>query len=197
MSLSRRRLVADLELFRKQASPGLSIEVNPDNIYHISIKFPGPVQTPYQGGIFAIEMQIPHDYPFNAPIGAVCLTILKGDWSPTQNLHSVITSIQALLSSPNADDPLDTQVGDHLRKDPDGFEAQAREWTARYARDTTGVYQKVEQVHIDRFVELGFPQDTVEKVLNELRYVGQNVGKIDDNVVVDECQRLAEGFSGV
>ena len=42
-------------------------------------------------------------------------------------------SIQALLSAPNPDDPLDEGVARHWREDESGALGTAREWTALYA----------------------------------------------------------------
>ncbi|XP_033621457.1 protocadherin-1 [Fukomys damarensis] len=39
-------------------------------------------------------------------LGTICLDILKDKWSPALQIHTVLLSIQALLSAPNPDDPL-------------------------------------------------------------------------------------------
>ena len=53
-------------------------------------------------------------------VGRICLDILKDKWSPALQIRTVLLSIQALLSSPNPDDPLDTGVADHWVKDEKG-----------------------------------------------------------------------------
>jgi ubiquitin-conjugating enzyme E2 N len=40
-------------------------------------------------------------------LGRICLDILKDKWSPALQIRSVLLSIQALLSAPNLDDPLE------------------------------------------------------------------------------------------
>ena len=45
-------------------------------------------------------------------IGRICLDILKDKWSPALQIRTVLLSLQALLSSPNPDDPLDPVVAD-------------------------------------------------------------------------------------
>jgi ubiquitin-protein ligase len=37
------------------------------------------------------------------------------------------------LSAPNLDDPLDQEIADFFRKDPEGAIKKAREWTVQFA----------------------------------------------------------------
>jgi len=47
----------------------------------------------------------------------------------------VLLSIQALMSAPNVDDPLDEAVADHWKQDEAGAIAQAAKWTQMYANN--------------------------------------------------------------
>ena len=95
----------------------------------------GPDETAYEGGTFTMEMFLPADYPMAAPkvrfltkiyhpnidkLGRICLDVLKGKWSPALQMRTVLLSIQALLSAPNPDDPLDNNVAEHWTKDEAG-----------------------------------------------------------------------------
>jgi ubiquitin-conjugating enzyme E2 N len=55
-------------------------------------------------------------------LGRICLDILKSNWSPALQIRTVLLSIQALLASPEPDDPLDTSVAEHYKADRVGFE---------------------------------------------------------------------------
>jgi len=81
----------------------------------------GPFDTPYEGGFFLFDVQIPAEYPYQPPVvtmlttgggrvrfnpnlyanGTVCLSILGTwngpSWSPAQWIGSVLLSIQSLL----------------------------------------------------------------------------------------------------
>merc|ERR1711865_876371 len=86
----------------------------------------GPTGTPYEGGIFKIDIQLPPDYPFVPPkmkyetkiwhpnisseTGAICLDILKNEWSPALTIRTALISLQALMSAPEPDDPQDAVV---------------------------------------------------------------------------------------
>ena len=66
-------------------------------------------------------------------LGRICLDILKDKWSPALQIRTVLISVQALLSAPNPDDPLDEGVARQWREDEEGAVACARDWTRRFA----------------------------------------------------------------
>ncbi len=47
----------------------------------------------------------------------------------------VLLSIQALMSAPNLEDPLDEEIAAHWRADPENAKKVAREWTLKYAQE--------------------------------------------------------------
>lgn len=47
--------------------------------------------------------------------GAICLDILKDQWSPALTLKTALISIQALLSTPEPDDPQDAVVAQQVK----------------------------------------------------------------------------------
>jgi len=65
--------------------------------------------------------------------GRICLDILKDKWSPALQVRTVLLSIQALLSAPNPEDPLDTGVADAWKANEALAMAEARKWTGLYA----------------------------------------------------------------
>lgn len=101
--------------------------------------------------MFQLEAFLPADYPMEPPkvrfltkiyhpnidkLGRICLDILKSKWSPALQLRTVLLSIQALLSAPEPDDPLDEAVAKHWKQDRAKAEETAREWVKKYASTT-------------------------------------------------------------
>uniref|UniRef100_A0A7S3Z8E5 UBC core domain-containing protein n=2 Tax=Lotharella globosa TaxID=91324 RepID=A0A7S3Z8E5_9EUKA len=61
----------------------------------------------------------------------------KGSWSPSINLSTVLASIRLLMATPNPQDGLVADITEQYNADRKGFEAAARQWTAKHARDGT------------------------------------------------------------
>lgn len=116
---------------------------------HLTGQFLGPPDTPYAGGTFVIDIQIPFEYPFKPPImnfttkiyhpnvssqtGAICLDTIGKSWSPVNTIKTVLLSLRLLLQVPNPNDPQDAQVARMLISNPQLFEQEAHDWAVRYA----------------------------------------------------------------
>ncbi|XP_050219152.1 ubiquitin-conjugating enzyme E2 36 isoform X1 [Mercurialis annua] len=129
-------------------APGISASPSEDNMRYFNVMILGPTQSPYEGGVFKLELFLPEEYPMAAPkvrfltkiyhpnidkLGRICLDILKDKWSPALQIRTVLLSIQALLSAPNPDDPLSENIAKHWKTNEAEAVETAKEWTRLYA----------------------------------------------------------------
>jgi ubiquitin-conjugating enzyme E2 D/E len=145
-----KRIHKEIEKMEKDAPSNCSAgPVDTSNIDIWEGTIIGPTDSPFENGIFKVEIRFPTDYPFSPPKikfltplyhpnvdkhGNICLDILKADaWSPALTLPKVLLSLCSLLTDPNPDDPLWGQPADLLRNNPEEYRRIAREWTVQYA----------------------------------------------------------------
>lgn len=60
--------------------------------------------------------------------GAICLDILKDEWSPALTIRTGLLSLQALLCAAEPDDPQDAVVASEYKADRKKFNQHAKEW---------------------------------------------------------------------
>ncbi|EAN33745.1 Ubiquitin-conjugating enzyme E2 35 [Theileria parva strain Muguga] len=146
--MASKRILKETESLATDSPPGIKAELFVGNDRHFKIHMQGPDSTPYEGGVYILELFLPEHYPMDPPkvrfltsiyhpnidkIGRICLDILKDKWSPALQIRTVLLSIQALLSAPEPDDPLDASVANHFKTDRVGAEKVAREWNQTFA----------------------------------------------------------------
>ncbi|GAA95025.1 uncharacterized protein L969DRAFT_89413 [Mixia osmundae IAM 14324] len=128
--------------------PGSALASGGD-ISHLIGVFKGPESSPYEGGIFEVDIVVPPTYPFqplkmkfitktyhpnvSSQSGAICLDILKDAWTPVLTLKTALVSLQSLLCSPEPNDPQDAEVAKVFLTDRKQFDDTAKYWTTVYA----------------------------------------------------------------
>jgi len=129
-----KRLRKELQCLEKAATNGDSdVDIflrptSPSSLLHWTALIKGPIDTPYEGGVFKLSIRCGSDYPLSPPTitfdtkvfhpnvhfskGDVCLDILKKEWSPAWGLQAACRAVLALLSDPDAESPLNCDVSD-------------------------------------------------------------------------------------
>ncbi|GMH12120.1 hypothetical protein Nepgr_013961 [Nepenthes gracilis] len=143
-----RRIIKETQRLLSEPAPGISASPSEDNMRYFNVMILGPSQSPYEGGVFKLELFLPEEYPMAPPkvrfltkiyhpnidkLGRICLDILKDKWSPALQIRTVLLSIQALLSAPNPDDPLSENIAKHWKTNEAEAVETAKEWTRLYA----------------------------------------------------------------
>ncbi|OLS27109.1 MAG: Ubiquitin-conjugating enzyme E2 [Candidatus Heimdallarchaeota archaeon LC_3] len=132
MSIRNKRIAEDYNNLKKMYKKGTIKQLkafpgNKKSIEHLAVLLEGPKGTPYQKGIYKLEIKFGNDYPYSPPFVRlhtpiwhpnfwpkpteypgkrnICLALvdpeLKGSrhgWSPSKNVGTVINSILAMFN---------------------------------------------------------------------------------------------------
>merc|ERR1719272_95268 len=178
-----KREVAEVKKDKQIQSSAIVLEfVDPGDLTHLLGEIPGPPDTPFEGGVFQLDINIPASYPFSPPkvkfitriwhpnissqTGMICLDILKDQWAAAMTLRTVLLSIQALLSAAEPDDPQDAVVAQQYKKDMKLYEKTAAHWTSAYAGATSGAADDDERALLAMVMNMGFPEEQARDALS-------------------------------
>ena len=95
--------------------------------------------------------------------GAICLDILKNEWTPALTIRTALISLQALLCTPEPKDPQDAEVAKQYLTNRKLFEQTAKTWTKNYAKDPLVVHAE----KIKKLVDMGFPEAKSKEALEK------------------------------
>ncbi|RWQ94609.1 ubiquitin-conjugating enzyme h [Paecilomyces variotii] len=114
------------------------------------VRFKGPEETPFAGGLWKIHVELPDQYPYKSPSigfvnrifhpnidelsGSVCLDVINQTWSPMYDMINIFeVFLPQLLRYPNPSDPLNGEAAAMLMREPKSYDAKVREYVAKYA----------------------------------------------------------------
>ncbi|KAF3696927.1 Ubiquitin-conjugating enzyme E2 T [Channa argus] len=146
------RLKRELQMLSTEPPAGISCWQTEERIDDLRAQIVGGTGTPYEGGVFLLEIKVPERYPFEPPkmrfltpiyhpnidnSGRICHDALKlppkGAWKPSLNISTVLASIQLLMAEPNPDDPLMADISSEFKYNKQLFVEKARKWTQEHA----------------------------------------------------------------
>ncbi|KAI9727072.1 MAG: Ubiquitin-conjugating enzyme E2 8 [Cirrosporium novae-zelandiae] len=116
------------------------------------VRFKGPSETPFEGGVWKVHVELPDQYPYKSPSigfvnrifhpnidelsGSVCLDVINQTWSPMFDMINIFeVFLPQLLRYPNPTDPLNGEAAAMLMREPNIYNAKVKgtEYVAKYA----------------------------------------------------------------
>ncbi|CXH80919.1 ubiquitin-conjugating enzyme E2, putative [Plasmodium berghei] len=148
--MAKNRLLIESREAKKQNDPDIFLSHSDYNLYEWEAIIKGPKDSPYEGGKWKLSIKCKSTYPIDPPMitfitkvfhpnvnfttGALCMDILKTNWSPAWTIQSLCRAILFLLNEPNAESPLNCDAGNLIRfGDIKGFKSMAKMYTKEYA----------------------------------------------------------------
>jgi ubiquitin-conjugating enzyme E2 H len=127
------------------------VEMINDGMHEFYVNFNGPIDSPYQGGVWRVRVQLPDAYPYKSPSigfvnkmyhpnvdemsGSVCLDVINQSWSPMFDLVNVFeVFLPQLLLYPNPSDPLNGEAAALMMRDRTAYEQRVKEFCEKYAK---------------------------------------------------------------
>ncbi|KAJ3119016.1 hypothetical protein HDU96_003191 [Phlyctochytrium bullatum] len=109
-----------------------------------------PAQTPFNGGVWKVHVELPDQYPYKSPSigfvnkifhpnidemsGSVCLDVINQTWSPMFDMINIFeVFLPQLLRYPNPTDPLNGEAAALLMREPQAYDAKVKEYVSKYA----------------------------------------------------------------
>eukprot|EP00170_Pyropia_yezoensis_P004117 contig_16994_g4128 len=144
---ARLRLMSDLKAMMQEPPEGCSASpLSEENLFVWGATIFGPLESLWEGGVYALRLTFSEQYPEKPPRvrftcqmfhpnvysdGTLCLDIIQDRWSPIFTVNTILTSIQSLLTDPNASSPANPEAAQLFNTDMDAYKKRVRRCAAQ------------------------------------------------------------------
>eukprot|EP00931_Biecheleriopsis_adriatica_P067743 TRINITY_DN41808_c0_g1_i1.p1 TRINITY_DN41808_c0_g1~~TRINITY_DN41808_c0_g1_i1.p1 ORF type:complete len:565 (-),score=114.72 TRINITY_DN41808_c0_g1_i1:209-1840(-) len=116
-----KQLASGSEQIWAHSGEGVHVFPSPDSINFWRTLIEGPQGSPFEGGVFLLNVLIPDGYPLSAPqivfetpiyhcnvsdSGKICLSLLQEAWNPTLSVPKALEAIRMMMKEPDTDNSL-------------------------------------------------------------------------------------------
>ncbi|KAL7956873.1 ubiquitin-conjugating enzyme/RWD-like protein [Trichoderma compactum] len=150
MSSPRRRIETDVMKLMSDYEVTLVNDNSKQHPGEFFVRFKGPAETPFEGGLWKVHVELPDTYPYKSPSigfvnrifhpnidelsGSVCLDVINQTWSPMFDMINIFeVFLPQLLRYPNPTDPLNGEAAALLIREPKSYDAKVKEYVQKYA----------------------------------------------------------------
>jgi ubiquitin-conjugating enzyme E2 H len=187
MTSPRRRIETDV---MKMLMSDYEVTLVNDNMQEFFVRFKGPTETPFEGGVWKVHVELPDQYPYKSPSigfvnrifhpnidelsGSVCLDVINQTWSPMYDMINIFeVFLPQLLRYPNPSDPLNGEAAALLLRDPKNYEVKVKDYVQKYATKSAADEAGAESESDDDLSSVGSYNDDDDEE-------AQPAGQMDD-----------------